>query len=187
VNGRSGSESRRRITTAWAIGGQAAAWIRVEQQVQACKNDSFYKGERNADEGLQWNGVDTFSRLHKGSNANGGRPVDGRPKRNQNGVEPSTSARRRQAMRGDWTRTTSQMMTQNKRKKTHVLYHLREKNYGPPATESADHDGSRRITKDHEGSRRITTDHGAVHQTAADHGRFTKFFRITYRSAQIIK
>jgi hypothetical protein len=59
--------------------------------VQAWKNDSFYKGERNADEGLQWNGVDTFSRLHKGSNANGGRPVDGRPKRNQNGVEPSTS------------------------------------------------------------------------------------------------
>jgi hypothetical protein len=120
--------------------------------VQACKNDSFYKGERNADEVLQWNGVDTFSRLHKGSNANGGRPVDGRRKRNQNGVEPSTSARWRQAvasMRGDWTRTTSQMMTQNKRKKTHVLYHLREKKLWAPRDGER---GSRRITTDHEGS-----------------------------------
>jgi hypothetical protein len=98
--------------------------------------------------------------------------VDGRRKRNQNGVEPSTSARWRQAvasMRGDWTRTTSQMMTQNKRKKTHVLYHLREKTMGPPrrrARITTDHDGSRRIMKDHDGSRRITA-------------RFTKLLQIT--------
>ena len=127
------------------------------QQVQACKNDSVYKGERNADEVLQWNFVDTFSGLHTGSNANGGRPVAGRRKRNQNGVEPSTSPRWRQvvaSMGGDWTRTTSQMMVQKKKKKSHILYHPREKNYGPPATESVDHDGSRRITKDHDGSRR---------------------------------